>query len=64
MTGNLNFVPINWLPQRKQMNIAKMLQGGLHEITEFAEKKTWFGKATINLEKQNLIGKFILHHKH
>ena len=39
------------------MTIAQLLQSGLHEITEFAEKKTWFGKATINLETQNLIGK-------
>ena len=54
--GTLYFLPINWLPRRKQINIAHMLKNGMHEISEFAEKKSFFGNLTINSKKQDLIG--------
>ena len=56
ISGNIYFLPINWLPERKKTIIAHMLRNGLQELTEFAQRKTLFGKITINLKKQDLIG--------
>ena len=57
ISGSVYFLPINWLPMRKQTIIAHILRNGLHALTEFTKKKTFFGKITINLKKQDLIGK-------
>ena len=57
--GNLYFLPIHCLPRRKQLNIAKILETGLEEITEFVEKKSFFGKMTRCLKRQDVIGKIV-----
>ena len=39
------------------MNIARILEKGLQEITEFVERKSFFGKIRFSPKRQNAIGK-------
>ena len=38
-------------------NIARMLEKGLQEITEFVERRSYFGKIRFSPKRQNAIGK-------
>ena len=41
------------------MNIARILEKGLQEITEFVERKSYFGKNRFSPKRQDAIGKNI-----
>ena len=54
--GNLCFIPLHCLPERKQKNITEILKTGLDTILMRAGKKTFFGKLTISVKKQDELG--------
>ena len=54
--GNLCFIPLHCLPERKQKNITETLKSGLDTILMRAGKKTLFGKLTISVKKQDELG--------
>ena len=56
--GNLYFVPLHCLPERKCRNIADILKRGLDTIILRAGKRTFFGKLTISVKKQNELGRY------
>ena len=56
--GYLYFLPIYCLPKTRKKNIEKYLEHGLHIISNYSEKRSLFGKITVNLKKQNEIGKY------
>ena len=58
--GHLYFFPIYCLPSTRKRNIAKFLEDGLSIISNYSERRSFFGKITVNLEKQNEIGKYIV----
>ena len=58
--GHLYFFPIYCLPSTRKRNIAKFLEHGLNIISNYSERRSYFGKITVNLEKQNEIGKYLL----
>ena len=59
--GHLYFFPIYCLPKTRKRNIAKFLEHGLNIISNYSERRSYFGKITVNLEKQNEIGKYIVY---
>ena len=59
--GHLYFFPIYCLPSTRKRNIAKFLEHGLNIISNYSERRSYFGKITVNLAKQNEIGKYILY---
>ena len=54
--GNLCFVPLHCLPERKCKNISDILKTGLDAIITRAGRKTLFGKLTISVKKQDELG--------
>lgn len=54
--GNLCFIPLHCLPERKCKNITDILKTGLDTILMRAGKKTIFGKLTISVKKQDELG--------
>ena len=58
--GHLYFFPIYCLPSTRKRNLAKFLEDGLSIISNYSERRSFFGKITVNLEKQNEIGKYIV----
>ena len=55
--GNLCFIPLHCLPERKCKNITDILKTGLDTILMRAGKKTIFGKLSISIKKQDELGK-------
>lgn len=55
--GCLYFLPIHCLPGQRKKNIEKQLEHGLNIISNYSERRSFFGKMTINLKKQNEIGR-------
>ena len=56
--GCLYFLPIYCLPKTRKKNIENHLEHGLNIISNYSERRSLFGKITVNLKKQNEIGKY------
>ena len=59
INGFLCFIPIECLPARKKSNIRDLLKEGLDTIITRAGKRSFFGKLSISLKRQNEIGKML-----
>ena len=59
--GEIYFLPIHILPRRKKKAIAKLLKDGLDDIVDRAKQKTFWGKISVNLKKQNEIDPYLCH---
>lgn len=57
MDGNIEFIPLHCLPERRAKTIEGILRSGLETITESASKKSLFGKLVITPKRQDELGR-------